>query len=133
MFDKASLLRRFRTKYEDDKLAALLQREIGEDTMLGRDPLRPPLLIVMRHPTTDSPWPPSSNPGAKSNTRDREHANLDRPLWQLGRASTAAPTYFPPEISDVRDKTPFLFQDGGVTVYNNPAFLLFLMATAEPY
>jgi len=133
MFDKASLLRRFRTKYEDDKLAARLQREIGEDTTLGSDALRTLLLIVMRNATTDSPWPLSSNPRAKYNSRDREHSNLDLPLWQLVRASTAAPTYFPPEIIDVGAKTPFLFQDGGVTVYNNPAFLLFLMATAEPY
>ena len=28
---------------------------------------------------------------------------------------------------------PFLMVDGGVTVYDNPAFLLFLMATVQPY
>jgi hypothetical protein len=27
----------------------------------------------------------------------------------------------------------FLFEDGGVTMYNNPAFQVFLMATADPY
>jgi len=27
----------------------------------------------------------------------------------------------------------FVFEDGGVTPYNNPAFLLFLMATGRPY
>jgi uncharacterized protein len=27
----------------------------------------------------------------------------------------------------------FIFVDGGITPYNNPAFQLFLMATAEPY
>jgi patatin-like phospholipase/acyl hydrolase len=133
MFDKASLLRRFRTKYEDDKLAARLKREIGEDRTLGSDALQTLLLIVMRNATTDSPWPLSSNPNAKYNSREREHSNLDLPLWQLVRASTAAPTYFPPEIIDVGATAPFLFEDGGVTVYNNPAFLLFLMATAEPY
>ena len=27
----------------------------------------------------------------------------------------------------------FIFVDGGVTMYNNPAFHLFLMATVKPY
>jgi hypothetical protein len=52
----------------------------------------------------------------------------------LVRASTAAPTYFPPEVITVDPQlAPFLFVDGGVTTYNNPGFLLFLMATLEPY
>jgi hypothetical protein len=48
------------------------------------------------------------------------------------RASTAAPTYFPPEIVQVGPRE-FIFVDGGMTMYNNPAFQLFLMATVEPY
>ncbi|MGH7930126.1 MAG: patatin-like phospholipase family protein, partial [Candidatus Binatia bacterium] len=47
-------------------------------------------------------------------------------------ASTAAPTYFPPEIVKVGSKD-FIFVDGGVTMYNNPAFQAFLMATVEPF
>ena len=27
----------------------------------------------------------------------------------------------------------FVFVDGGITMYNNPAFQAFLMATVEPY
>jgi uncharacterized protein len=51
------------------------------------------------------------------------------PLWQLVRASTAAPTYLPP--ARIRPgKREFLFADGGLTSYSNPAFMLFLMATA---
>jgi patatin-like phospholipase/acyl hydrolase len=51
------------------------------------------------------------------------------------RASTAAPTYFAPEIITINPRNPkkFIFVDGGVTMYNNPAFQLFLMATSEPY
>jgi hypothetical protein len=48
------------------------------------------------------------------------------------RASTAAPTYFPPEVIRVGEKQ-FVFVDGGVTMYNNPAFQLFLMATVDRY
>ena len=132
MFDKASLLRRFRSKYEDDRLAERLKREIGEQTTLGGPELKTLVLIVMRNATTDSPWPLSSNPAAKYNDRSLTYCNLDLPLWQLVRASTAAPTYFPPEVIDVGAPEPFIFVDGGVTVYNNPAFLLFLMATVEP-
>ena len=138
MFDKASLLRRFRTKFEDDRLAAKLKEVIGEDTTLGSDKLRTLLLIVMRNATTDSPWPLSNNPHAKYNLDQRRRGqgkacNLDLPLWQLVRASTAAPTYFPPEAIDAGGPGPFLMVDGGVTMYNNPAFLVFLMATVEPY
>jgi hypothetical protein len=86
----------------------------------------------MRNATTDSPWPVSNNPLAKYNLRTREDCNLELPLWQLVRASTAAPTYFPPETIQV-GKQRFVFVDGGVTMYNNPAFQLFLMATAAPY
>lgn len=131
MFDKASLLRRFRTKFEDEKLARRLKEEIGEATTLGGEELRTLLLVVMRNATTDSPWPLSNNPAAKFNRR--EESNLQLPLWQLVRASTAAPTFFPPEVVDVGAGRQFIFQDGGVTMYNNPAFLLFLMATVEPY
>jgi hypothetical protein len=103
---------------------------------LGSAALRTLLLLVMRNATTDSPWPLSNNPGAKYNRRDRPGAegesNLDLPLWQLVRASTAAPTYFPPEEITV-GRRRFLFVDGGVTAYNDPAFLLFMMATAGPY
>jgi patatin-like phospholipase/acyl hydrolase len=134
MFDKASLRRRFRTKFEHEKLAAKLKQVIGEDTTLGTDKLRSLLLIVMRNATTDSPWPLSNNPSAKYNRRrDGLACNLDLPLWQLVRASTAAPRYFPPEAIDAGGPAPFLMVDGGVTVYNSPAFLAFLMATLEPY
>jgi patatin-like phospholipase/acyl hydrolase len=134
MFDKASLLRRFRSKFEDERLAAKLKEVIGEDTTLGSDALRTLLVIVMRNATTDSPWPLSNNPNAKYNRPGEGWAsNLDLPLWQLVRASTAAPTYFPPEAIDAGGPRPFLMVDGGVTMYNNPAFLVFLMATVEPY
>lgn len=138
MFDKASIRRRFTdNKFEDHKLAAKLQQVLGKETTLGSDDLRTLLMIVMRNATTDSPWPLSNNPEAMYNRRSRttegKACNLDLPLWQLVRASTAAPIYFPPEVIDVGAGTPFVMVDGGVTTYNNPAFLLFLMATAEPY
>ena len=40
--------------------------------------------------------------------------------------------YFPPEVIDIKTHV-FVFEDGGITTYNNPSFQAFLMATVEPY
>ena len=133
MFDKASILKRFhKYKYRDEPLAGKLKEVIGADTLLGSDRLRTVLMMVMRNVSTDSAWPVSNNPHAKYNHRDHPDCNLNIPLWQLIRASTAAPTFFPPELVDL-GKREFIFVDGGITSFNNPAFKAFLMATVEPY
>lgn len=139
MFDKTRLLRRyFLNKFHDEKLKNKLQEVIfaqtGEpEAKLGSDKIRTYLMMVLRNATTDSPWPISNNPAAKYNDRTRPYCNLNFPLWQLVRASTAAPTYFPPEVISVGRDLDFIFVDGGVTMYNNPAFQLFLMATLGRY
>ena len=132
MFSRAAVLRRFHYKFEQDHLAAMLKDVLGAETTLGSARLRTLLMMVMRNATTDSPWPVCNHPGALFNDRKFPGCNLDLPLWQLVRASTAAPTYFPPEVVRVGGEE-FLFVDGGVTMFNNPAFQLFLMATVEPY
>ena len=48
----------------------------------------------------------------------------------------AAPAYFRPETLQWDPKNPekkFVFVDGGITPYNNPAFLLYRMATQPSY
>lgn len=138
MFDKACLLKRYRYKYEDEKLAEKLRQVFNtfdknvKNVTLGSDKLRTLLMMVMRNVSTDSPWPLSNNPFAKYNQPDRKDCNLKLPLWQLVRASTAAPVYFPPEVIDIGTHE-FVFVDGGITTYNNPSFQAFLMATTEPY
>lgn len=132
MFDRAGLLERFKYKFRSDKLAGQLREVIGADTTLGSDKLKTLLMMVLRNATTDSPWPLSNHPDAMFNDRSVKGCNLDLSLWQLVRASTAAPTYFPPEVIEVGDNS-FVFVDGGITMYNNPAFHMFLMATLEPY
>jgi uncharacterized protein len=146
MFEHASILKRLRFSYDDEPLARMLRsqlnRALGYDekakpALLGDENLRTLLMVVMRNHTTDSPWPLSNNPAAYYNDRKRIDCNLDLPLWQLVRASTAAPTFFPPEVIVFAEGTDkeyrFVFVDGGVTTYNNPAFLAFHMATAAPY
>ena len=132
MFDKASILKRHRYKFEDEKLSKRLQQEFQADTSLSSEKLKTLLMLVMRNASTDSPWPISNNPAAKYNDTARDDCNLNLPLWQLVRASTAAPVYFPPEVVQI-GKKEFIFVDGGITMYNNPAFQAFLMATVEPF
>ena len=134
MFEPASLWERLQTKFDDDNLSKMLKQIIGDDTTLASEKLRTLLMMVLRNATTDSPWPLSNNPAAKYNDLAvrGDGSNLHLPLWQLVRASTAAPTYFPPEVVNVGPQQ-FVFVDGGVTMYNNPAFQLFLMATSESY
>lgn len=132
MFDHASLRRRYQYRYDSLRLRELLQGILGEDTTLGSEDLQTLLLIVVRNATTDSPWPLSNNPRALFNDPSREDSNLALPLWQLVRASTAAPTYFPPEAVNLGGRS-FVFVDGALTMYNNPAFQLFLMATLDEY
>lgn len=133
-FQPARLLERLHAKFDDDNLTRMLKEVTGEETTLGSDKLRTLLMIVLRNATTDSPWPVSNNPAAKYNDLAvrGEGSNLHLPLWQMVRASTAAPTYFPPEVVSVGPHQ-FVFVDGGITMYNNPAFQLFLMATTESY
>jgi patatin-like phospholipase/acyl hydrolase len=132
MFDKASLLDRFRFRYDDEPLAEKLKEVFGAGTTLGSPTLRTVLMMVLRNATTDSPWPLSNNPDAMYNAESRADSNLKIPLWQLVRASTAAPVYFPPEVIAFGDNR-FCFVDGGITMYNNPAFQMFLMATLPQY
>ncbi len=55
MFSRAGYLRRFRYKYEDQKLSSQLKEVFGAESTLGSDRIRTLLMMVMRNATTDSP------------------------------------------------------------------------------
>ena len=132
IFSKSSLFKRLYHSYSNKKLGEKLRKYIGAETTLGSKDIKTLLMIIMRNSTTNSPWPITNNPQAKFNQAGVNGRNTDIPLWQLVRASTAAPTYYPPEKIKVGSKQ-YLFVDGGVTSYNNPAFQAFLMSTLAPY
>jgi uncharacterized protein len=136
MFQRTRYLQRLNSLYRNGPLERQLKDVFGDATDLTPGHLKTLLLIVTRNVTTDSPWPISSNPEARYNLLSRADCNLCIPLWKLVRASTAAPVYFPPEVIQVdpndREKT-FVFVDGGITPYNNPAFLLYRFATDPAY
>jgi len=136
MFEPSRLMDRVKSFYTADPLRYKLQEVFGENTTLEPQNLKCLLLVVTKNVTTDSAWPISSNPDAIYNNPQRLDCNLKIPLWQIVRASTAAPIYFPPEILqwDKNDpKKTSVFVDGGVTPHNNPAFLLYRMATEPAY
>jgi hypothetical protein len=86
----------------------------------------------MRNLTTGSAWPISNNPEAIYNHSSRADSNLKIPLYQLVRASTAAPVYFDPEKIRLGEFDHH-FVDGSITPYNNPALIAALMAVLPCY
>lgn len=138
IFRPAPFYRRFWNKFDAEAITQMFQKLFSEDgegkvpALLSTNKLRTLLTLVMRNHTTGSPWPVSNNPKAKFNDPARKNCNLHLPVWQLVRASTAAPTFFPPETIELGG-TQHVFVDGGITPYNNPALLLFSMATLPGY
>jgi hypothetical protein len=138
MFDKNFIIYRWKALYESGPLLEMLKATFGADTdlMVRKGKYKCLLLVVTMNRTTDSPWPITNNPMAKYNDESRPDCNARIKLYQLVRASTAAPVYFPAETlqwdPNDPDKT-FVFVDGGVTPYNNPAFLLYRKATQPAY
>lgn len=141
MFARQVWYRRWKAKYRSEEIAAFFREYFCEDdkspALLGTRKLYDGdtpkyLLVVMRNASTGSPWPVCNNPKAKYSRPDHPGNNLQIPLWKLLRASTAAPTFFPPETITLNQKV-HIFVDGGITPHNNPALIAALMATLPPY
>ena len=136
IFKRRPWHQRWKSFYDHEPLTRELQRIFTPEATLEPEHLQSLLLVVTRNAKTDSPWPITSNPAAKYNAPDHIDCNLRVPLWKLLRASTAAPVYFAQERLDLSPDDPTrsaYFVDGGTTAYNNPAFLLFRMATEPSY
>lgn len=132
IFTKVWFGARFWHSYSDAPLAKHLQEVLGESTTLASERLRTQILIVTKNVTLGNDWFFTNNP---QNKYFKNNSSL--PLWQVVRASTAAPTYFPPQKITVPDETgkkqTYEFVDGGVSSYNNPALQVFLEATIPEY
>jgi hypothetical protein len=137
IFRKRILPMQIFSRYPDAPLTSELEQFFGTHRTLGDPELQTLLLLVLHNAHTDSVWPLSNCTRAKYNRPDRylsspPDCNLDLSLTTLIRGSTAAPIYFAPQEIQVGAST-FTFQDGGVTPFNNPAMLMFLMATLPEY
>ena len=130
-----------RARYDEKTLITHLKRVLGEDRTLGDESLQTGLLIMTKRLDTGSPWPLGNNPQGhyfKAKPSDVWISNADYPLWQVVRASTAAPSYFDPEaitIAAEEGKKDVLgtFVDGGVSPFNNPSLQAFMYATVDGY
>ncbi|WP_087874704.1 patatin-like phospholipase family protein [Arthrobacter globiformis] len=129
-----------RARYDERVLVSELKDLFGVDTTLGGPQLLTGLLVVIKRLDSGSPWPVSNNPRGRyfvAGTSGRM-GNGDYPLWQVVRASTAAPSYFEPEsitISGGPHLSPVTgsFVDGGVSPFNNPALQALMYATLGGY
>lgn len=125
--DKQFILAKFDALPLSLQLKEVFVEDDGSLSLLSTKRLQKLLLVVTRNATTGSPWPLTNNPLAKYAS-----VNLPIPLWQLVRASTAAPTYFPAETI-VLGKKRFVFVDGAVTAYNNPSVIAVQTAVLPGY
>jgi hypothetical protein len=138
---KRSLLRwgALRAKFDDDKVRQALIGVLGERHLDSPD-FRTGLLVVSKRLDTGSAWPITNNPKARyfeGGTQSSTIPNREYPLWQVVRASTAAPYFFDPETIQIgraaggRKAVTGDFVDGGVSPSNNPALQALMTATME--
>ncbi len=115
-------------KYDSSPMDKALKDILGDTLMGDQDRIKTGLCIVTKRADTFSTWPIINHPDGKY-YKD----NKDLPLWQVVRASTAAPTYFLPVIFKVGEKEKGAFIDGGISMFNNPSLQLFLIATLRGF
>jgi uncharacterized protein len=120
-----------KAEYNYQELEDSLKAIFGNMT-LESDKIKTGLCIVAKRADTNSTWPLINHPKGKFfNTPLGRNKNI--PLWQAVRASSAAPTYFVPQMIDVGDGQKAAFVDGGVSMANNPALTLLMIATLKGF
>lgn len=120
-----------KANYDYAKLEESLKEAFGNIT-LGSGRIKTGLCIVAKRADTNSTWPLINHPGGKFYDSNMGR-NKNIPLWQAVRASSAAPTYFNPQVIDVGEGTKGAFVDGGVSMANNPALTLLMVATLKGF
>lgn len=131
--------RALHSRFDSAPLQRILRRTLGERTLDSPD-LRTGLMVVTKRIDTASVWPIVNLPGSLYfDDRDRADGSRARgnrhfKLWEILRASTAAPTYFRPQrMDDVAVLQPAGFVDGAISAHNNPALLLLMVATLDGF
>ena len=121
-----------KANYDYKGIAEGLKFALGEDTTIGSDKIKTGLCIVAKRADTNSIWPVINHPRGKYYD-GKNSKNKDFLLWKVVRASTAAPTYFAPQLMDVTDAQRAAFIDGGLSMANNPALTLLMAATLKGF
>lgn len=124
---KTGIFKRLSYKFQIRALEKELKNIFGDMTM-SSDQLKTGFCVITKRADTGSTWPIFNHPGGKYFKYTKNYL-----VRQVIRASTAAPTYFKPEIIDIGNGQKGAFVDGGVSMHNNPALQLFLLATLKSY
>ena len=123
-------------KFDSRRLMQELTNVIGPRTLDSPD-LRTGLCIVLKRMDTGSDWIVMNNPRSvfwETPADGSFMGNRHLPLAHVVRASTAAPSFFEPELIEIASgRPPGLFIDGGLTPHNNPALLMLMTALVPAY
>lgn len=122
----------FKENYNSENLEKQLKNTFGEILLGDTQAIKCGLAINTKRADTYSLWTFANHPdGIYYNS------NKDIKLWELCRASSAAPYYFKPKQLPIKTRSGKMvksgFVDGGVSLANNPVFQLFLTATVSSF
>ena len=119
-------------KFDSNRVQKALDDNLGAQVTLDSDKVRTGLMVMVKRLDTGSPWPLHNHPDAKFAAQDGKLL-----LTHVVRASTAAPTYFSPELLAISSRdgavTQGAFVDGGVSPYNDPALQMLMVAALDGY
>lgn len=126
----------WQAKFDSRSLMQELASVIGTRTLDSPD-IQTGLCIVLKRMDTGSTWMVMNNPRStfwETPADGSFTGNRHLPLAHVVRASTAAPSFFEPELIEiVRGQPPGLFIDGGLTPHNNPSLLMLMTALIPAY
>lgn len=117
----------FKSEFSEKSLVKNLKKYLGDIT-LGSERIKTGLCIVAKRADTNSTWFFLNHPKGLF-----YESNQNIPLWQLLRASSAAPSYFIPQSIDIGNGEIAAFVDGGVSMANNPSLNLLMIATMKGF
>ncbi len=118
-----------KAQFSEKSLEEALAEFLG-DIKLGDEQgrVKTGLCIVTKRADTNSVWPLINHPQGKYFGMNKHYL-----LKDILRASSAAPSYFVPQLLDVDKNMKGAFVDGGVSMANNPSLQLFKVATLSGF
>ncbi|MBW2094002.1 MAG: patatin-like phospholipase family protein [Deltaproteobacteria bacterium] len=115
-------------KFDEKPLEDLLKEHLGQRKLDSAD-VKVGLVIIIKRADTGSVWVVLNVPGHRFYEMNRKML-----LWEIVRSSTAAPIFFRPKFfADVGEGEEAVFVDGAVSMHNNPALQLLMVATLQGY
>jgi uncharacterized protein len=114
-----------KAEFSEKNLEIALHDFLGDITLGDtKGNVKTGLCIVTKRADTNSVWPLINHPGGKYFPHNKDYL-----LKDILRASSAAPSYFVPQLLEVDKNMKGAFVDGGVSMANNPSLQLFKVAT----